>query len=132
VTRPGTRDALLAYAAAWRAGDVTALLDAYADDVAFHYFGATDLAGDHVGKDAAVAAMAQTASRAKRELVEIVDVLAGDVLGSIVVVERFTREGVGTAEVRRTAVYRVGDDGRIVECWMLDEDPALMDRFWAP
>ena len=69
---------------------MTALLAAYADDAVFHDFGSTDLAGTHVGKDACVAAMAQTASRAHLELVEI------------------------------------------VECWMLDEDQALMDRLWAP
>jgi len=124
--------ALQRYAQAWREGDLQALLDAYADDAVFHYFGATDVAGDHVGKEAAVAAMVQTATRAQRELVEIVDVLAGERLGTIVVVERFTREGVGSDEVRRTAVYRIDDDGLIGECWILDEDQRLMDRYFAP
>jgi ketosteroid isomerase-like protein len=104
------------------------VLGAYAADVVFHYFGATDLAGTHVGKDAAVAAMATASTRAARELLEVIDVLAGDRLGSIVVRERLSREGE-VAEVRRVFVYRV--EGRaIVECWVLDEDPALIDRLW--
>lgn len=51
------RAALRSYAEAWRAGDLTRLLDAYDEDVVFHYFGESDLAGDHIGKSAAVSAM---------------------------------------------------------------------------
>ena len=129
-TSEETRTVLEAYAAAWRAGDVEALLGSYADDVVFHYFGATDLAGSHHVKDDAVAAMLQASTRAARELVEVLDVLVGEHLGALVVVERFTR-GERTAEVRRTAQYRV-EGGKIAECWILDEDQALVDRFWAP
>ena len=124
-----TRTVLERYLEAWRAADLDALLGAYADDVVFHYFGATDLAGAHHGKDAAVAAMVSASTRATRELVEVVDLLVGDVLGTLVVVERITR-GDLTAELRRVLVYRV-EGGLIVECWVLDEDQALVDRFWA-
>jgi hypothetical protein len=71
--------------------------------------------------------------RASRELVEVLDVLAGDALGSVVAVERFARldAGIDAVDVRRVFLYRVAADGRIVEVWMLDEDQALMDRLWA-
>jgi hypothetical protein len=118
------------YAERWLAGDIDALLGTYADDVVFHYFGTTDLAGAHVGRDAAVERMVVASTRAPRQLVEIVDVLVGEVLGTIVAVERLERDGE-VATVRRVLVYRV-EAGKIVECWVLDEDQALIDRFWRP
>jgi ketosteroid isomerase-like protein len=125
-----TRATLDQYAQAWREGDLTRMFDAYADDVVFHYSGETDLAGDHVGKDAAVEAMIAASTRATRTLVEIVDVLAGDRLGAIVAIERFERDG-RSADVQRVLLYRV-DGGRIEECWLYDADQPLIDGFWAP
>lgn len=127
-TAADTLATLQRYVESWRGGDVDALLDTYADDVVFHYFGGSDQAGDHVGKPAAVEAMIAVSARASRRLVEVVDVLAGDQLGSIVAVEELTRDDE-VVTVRRVLVYRV-DAGRIVECWVLDEDQALIDRFW--
>ena len=124
-----TRSTLEAYAKAWEDGDLGAIFAAYADDVVFHYFGATDLAGTHVG-DAALAAMAQASVRSIRTLLEVVDVLDGPELGALVVRERFERDG-RTEEVRRVLLYRVVDD-QIAECWLYDEDQALVDEFWAP
>ncbi len=123
-----TRATLLRYAEAWRNGDVVELLDTYADDVVFHYFGASDLAGDHVGKEAAVAAMLEASTRSARTLVEVVDVLSGDHLGAIVAVERFER-GDDIAEVQRVLLYRVEGD-HFVECWLYDSDQPQIDRFW--
>ena len=127
-----THSTLLAYADAWRAGDIDRILTFYADDVVFHYFGSSEIAGTHVGREASVAAMARTASRASRKLLAVTDVLAGEALGSIVAVEEFARPDIGIepVEVRRVFVYRVGTAGQIVECWVLDEDQALMDQLW--
>ena len=125
-----TRATLNDYAAAWRAGDLTRMFDAYDDDVVFHYSGETDLAGDHVGKDAAVQAMIAASTRATRTLVDIVDVLVGERLGAIVAIERFERDGE-SADVQRVLLYRV-DGGRIVECWLYDSDQRQIDRFWMP
>jgi hypothetical protein len=115
---------------AWQDGDLEGLLGAYADDVVFHYFGTTDVAGAHVGKAAAVEAMVTVSTRAQRELLEVVDVLVGDELGALVVRERLVR-GEDEADVRRVLVYRVEGE-QIVECWLHDEDQALIDRFWRP
>ena len=127
-----THATLVAYADAWRAGDIERILAFYADDVVFHYFGSSEIAGTHVGKEASVAAMARTASRPSRKLVAVTDVLAGEALGSIVAIEEFARPDIGIPplQVRRVFVYRVGAGGQIVECWVLDEDQALMDRLW--
>jgi len=131
--REVTRSTLEAYVDAWRAGKTEDVLAAFADDVVFHYFGTSDIAGTHVGKDASVAAMRKTMLRASRELVEVLDVLVGDALGSLVAVERFARPdaGIESVDLRRVFLYRVAPDGRIVEVWILDENQALMDRLWA-
>jgi ketosteroid isomerase-like protein len=123
-----TRATLQRYADAWAGGDVDTVFGSYADDIVFHYSGSTDLAGDHVGKDAAVTAMIAASTRCERELLEILDVLAGSRFGALVVRERLSRDG-DVAEVRRTLVFRVEAD-QLVECWLLDEDQALIDRFW--
>lgn len=120
---------LQAYADGWVAGSAT-LFDAYAGDCTFHYFGTTDLAGTHEGKDACLTAMLRASARAARSELEIVDVLAGAATGAIVVRERLTRDDESHV-VQRTLRYRVAG-GRIVECWLLDEDQALVDRLWRP
>jgi len=74
--------------------------------------------------------MIAVSTRAPRTLLEIVDVLAGDSLGAIVVRERLERDGE-SHDVERVARYRVVD-GRIAECWILDEDQALIDHLWRP
>lgn len=118
------------YAQAWLDGDLEGVMASYADDTVFHYAGTTDLAGDHVGLDAAMTAMITASSRAGRELLEVVDVLAGHDLGALVVRERLSRNGE-SADLRRVLVYRV-DAGLIAECWLHDQDQRLVDRFWAP
>ena len=123
----GTRAVLEAYARDWLAGAPT-LFDAYADDCTFHYFGTTDLAGTHRGKDACLTAMLGASVRATRSELEVVDVLAGDATGAIVVRERLTRDDESHV-VQRTLRYVVAE-GRIVECWLLDEDQALIDHLW--
>lgn len=125
-----TADVLHRYAQAWSAGDLTAILDAYADDVVFHYFGTHDHAGTHVGRHAAVTAMAAVSAKAARTLIAITDVLVGsDDLGAILAVERLERDGAAV-EIHRAFHYRVAE-GRIAECWVYDQDQRLVDRFLA-
>lgn len=129
-TADETRAAIRSYADDWWAKDPD-LFDHYADDAVFHYAGTTDLAGSHVGKDACLTAMITARLRAQSELLEIVDVLGGDEVGALIVRERLERDDE-SHEVRRTLVYRADDDGRLVECWLLDEDQVLIDRLWRP
>ena len=48
---------------------------------------------------------------------------------AIVVRESFHRDGA-MAELERTLVYTIADD-RLFECWVYDQDQALVDRFLA-
>lgn len=51
------------YANAWRAGDLTAIFACYHDAFTLHYGGGSSLAGDHVGKAAALQTLAEVGQR---------------------------------------------------------------------
>lgn len=117
------------YADAWSAGDLSAILACYHDDFTLHYGGVSSLAGDHVGKPKALQVLAEVSRRTSRKLLGVVDVLAGPQRAAIIARESFTRYGE-TIEIERTLVYTVVD-GLLHECWVLDRDQALVDRFLA-
>ncbi|WP_332774859.1 nuclear transport factor 2 family protein [Polaromonas sp.] len=117
------------YADAWVANDLKAIFDCYHDEVVFHYFGRSPLAGTHRGKPACLALLKQVRERTQRQLIEIKDVLAGEQFGLIVAVERFERDGQAT-QLERLLRYRVRD-GKLSECWIYDEDQRLVDEYWA-
>ena len=123
------RRAVSGYAAAWLAGDRQAMLASYHDDFTLHYFGRNPLAGIHRGKPAALAILAEVTRRSKRKLSGIVDVMAGPERGALLVREMFQRDGK-TAEVERLLVYSVRDE-LLWQCWVYDQDQALVDAFLA-
>ena len=110
------------YAVAWRDGDLPAILDCYHDDITLHWFGANPLSGDHVGKGVALAALGEFTRRTGRGRPTIVATMAGPDRGAIV-----ARETLGDTEVERTLVFTVRD-GKLFECWVYDQDPAVVDR----
>jgi ketosteroid isomerase-like protein len=124
-----TRRAVSRYAAAWLAGDRQAMLASYHDDFTLHYFGRNPLAGMHQGKPAALAILAEVSRRTNRKLSGIVDIMTGPERGAILVRELFSRDEK-TAEVERLLVYSVRD-GLLWQCWVYDQDQALVDAFLA-
>lgn len=117
------------YADAWAASDVQAIVDSYHDEVVFHYFGRSPLAGTHRGKAACLAVLKQVREKTNRSLVSIRDVLAGEHFGVVIALERFERGGAAV-EIERMLKYRVRD-GKLAECWVYDEDQRLVDEYWA-
>lgn len=85
------------------------LIDAYSDDVVFHYFGESDVAGTYEGKEASVGALMTVSARAARTLIDVVDVLVGHELGAIVVHEQLSK-GTHEAVVQRVFLYRATPD----------------------
>lgn len=79
-------------------------------------------------QEASVGAMMAVSGRAKRTLIDIVDVLAGDEMGAVVVRERLSK-GTDESDVQRVILYRVADN-KIIEAWLHDQDQRLVDRFW--
>jgi uncharacterized protein len=117
------------YADAWAANDLRAIVDCYHDDVVFHYFGRSPLAGTHRGKAACLEILKQVREKTNRKLVSVKDVLAGEHFGLIVAVERFERNGT-SVQMERMLKYGVRD-GKLSECWVYDEDQRLVDEHWA-
>ncbi len=122
-----TRRVLRTYSTAWLAGDLDAVLASYHDDIELHYMGASPLAGSHVGRDAAFAALGQASLRTSRKLVAVEDVLVGETLGALIAVEDL---GEPPRRVRRVLLYRV-QDGKLRECWLFDEDQRFVDELWS-
>ncbi|ATA55072.1 ketosteroid isomerase [Variovorax boronicumulans] len=114
------------YAQAWAANDLKAIVDCYHDEVVFHYFGRSPLAGTHRGKAACLAVLKQVKERTNRRLVAIRDVLAGEHFGLIVAVEQFEHQG-RPVELERQLRYAV-KDGKLSECWIYDEDQRWVDE----
>lgn len=87
------------------------------------------MAGRHIGRDAALAVLAEATARTDRELVEVVDVLHGDRLGALVVIERL---GSGTdrreCNVSSSTGSRTGSSG---SAGLYDEDQAFVDVLWS-
>lgn len=118
-----------AYARAWEAGDAATLIGLYHDEFVLHYFGQSPLAGDHVGKPAALAALAKVQQLTNRKLIKVHDVLSGPGHGAVLAHERWERDGK-TLEVHRVLLYHVRD-GKLSECWLYDEDQRAVDEFWS-
>jgi ketosteroid isomerase-like protein len=118
-----------AYARAWEAGDVSTLVGLYHDEFVLHYFGRSPLAGDHVGKPAALAALAKVQQLTNRKLIQVHDVLSGSEHVALLAREQWTRDGK-TLDVRRVLVYHIRE-GKLSECWLYDEDQRSVDEFWS-
>jgi len=117
------------YAAAWVTNDLNAILDCYAVEFTLQYFGNNPFTGRHVGRDAAVAVLLEVGQRAPRTLVAVDEILAGPGSAAVVARELITVDDNPT-EIRRLFRYRVEGD-RFAECWLYEENQALIDRAWA-
>jgi uncharacterized protein len=122
------RAAVERYAAAWKSGDMAAIVACYHDDFTLHYFGRNALSGDHVGKAAALKTLAEFSVRTKRRLVSIVATLAGAERGAAI-----AREALGPNghEAERVLVYTV-KDSLLHECWVYDTDQRFIDELIGP
>jgi ketosteroid isomerase-like protein len=124
-------DTVQRYADAWAANDLETVIGLYHDDFVLHYFGESPLAGDHVGKEAAVTVLLAATLRSGRQLDAIEDVLAGSTFGAIVAREGIRQPGGDDLRViRRVFLYKVRD-GKLSECWLYDEDQRAIDELWS-
>jgi uncharacterized protein len=117
------------YADAWVANDLRAIVDCYHDEVIFHYFGRSPLAGTHRGKADCLAVLKQVREKTNRKLITVKDILTGTHFGLVVAVEQFERNGA-IVEIERMLRYSVRD-GKLSECWVYDQDQRLVDEYLA-
>ena len=120
------QDFIETYAEQWRTGQSARNLARYHEDFVLHYAGSHRLSGIYRGKAVALAAMRSFGEATGRKLVEIVETMAGRTHAGIVAREQF-HAAPGAPILRRVAVYRVVD-GWLHECWVYDDDQAMVDR----
>jgi len=117
------------YAEAWASGDAATVVGLYADDIVLHYFGQNPLAGDHVGKAAALTVLGKVSALTKRGTPEIHDVLGSDSHAAILAKEAWM-DGPTPITVNRVLVFHVRD-GQLSECWVYDEDQRMVDAIFS-
>lgn len=122
------RTAIERYAAAWAAGDMSAIVACYHAEFTLHYFGRNTLSGDHRGKPAALKTLSEFSARTGRRLKSILATMAGPERGAILARETIGPDGV---EIDRLLVYAVKDD-LLAECWVYDADQRFIDALIDP
>jgi len=124
-TTPGG-DVVARYATAWSCGDLMAAAACYHPDFTLRWFGRHALAGEHVGKAAALSALADFAFRTHRQRPAIIATLESNDRGMIIAQERLEHAS-RPLEVERVLVFELRD-GLLWRCAVYDQDQALMDQ----
>jgi uncharacterized protein len=114
------------YAELWVRGDTVSMVEYYNEDMKLHYFGRNGLAGVHEGKAAVLGILTEFSRRTDRALVRIVATMSGATRGAIIVQEMIGPD-VDRTSVERLFVYSLRN-GRFSECWVYDQDQALIDQ----
>jgi ketosteroid isomerase-like protein len=124
-------DVMRRYREAAGRGDFDAAFGMYAEDIVFRIPGNSAHAGEHTGREAAIAYInaARALSRDHEVELEVVDALVSEERFCLIVAERFHVDGAIT-EIRRANVYRVRGD-EIVEVWIFEADQDAADRLFA-
>ena len=125
------KDVMERYVAAARSRDLDTAFGHFADDIVFRIPGRSRYAGEHNGRDAAMAYIddAIALSREHEIEIEVVDALCSEDRFALIVIERFHLDG-RVVEVPRTNVYRVSGE-EIVEVWIFEGDQYAVDALMA-
>src|SRR4051812_35233281 len=120
-------DVMHRYVEAARSGDFDRAFGMFAEDIAFRVPGRSSHAGEHRGREAAMAyiSAARALSRDHDVQVDVIDALTSDDRFALLVGEHFHLDG-RRVEIRRANVYRVRGD-EIVEVWIFEGDQYEVD-----
>ena len=115
---------------AFNRGDVPALVDLFADDVVWHFPGASKLGGEHVGRDATLTALGGYGEASGGTLqANLIDIMASSDHVAGVANDTATKAG-RTLDVRSTVVFAMRD-GKVTEAWQYIDDVDALDAFLA-
>ena len=113
---------------AFNAGDVDTLVDLFAEDIVWHFPGTSKLAGEHVGRDAALTVLGAYGAASGGTLqANLVDLMAND--------DRVTGWANDTAIARgqsldvNSVVIFTMRDGKVTEGRQFVDDQAALDAF---
>lgn len=105
------------YLDAWRDGDLVAVLGSYHPELTLVWPGSHDLAGEHVGLDASLHALAALQERSGRRLLRVESIEVGHDEVGVEAVEQWT-----CGAVRRTLRFTTRD-GQIASCTVVEHEP---------
>ena len=112
-------------------GDVSGLLDLFADEAVWHVPGANAMSGDYHGRDEIIRFLRRTAELTGATYrVELLWVVADDEHVVAVYRAQGEREGGRSLEIEQALLVGV-EDGRWVDIRAQPLDPAEFDAFWA-
>ena len=115
---------------AFNQGDVDALVDLFAEDIVWHFPGTSKLAGDHIGRDATLAAIGGYGAASGTTLqANVVDVMASD--DHVTGWARDTAtNATGTLDINSLVVFTLRD-GKVTDALHVVDDQAALDAFLA-
>jgi ketosteroid isomerase-like protein len=116
---------------AWEAvatGDIDALQEVWADDIAWHVTGTNPWTGTHVGRDAICEYLADVGEIGEAYDTRLEDMLVSE--GRVAFVCHVTaRRGGKTVETQQILMARIEAD-KIAEVWTVPLDPSAFDGFF--
>lgn len=116
--------------AAFNRGDIDALVELFDEDIVWHFPGTSKLAGDHIGRDATLAAIGEYGAASGGTLQATpVDVMASD--DHVTGWARDTASTKGrTLDINSVVIFTMRD-GKVTEALHIVDDPAALDAFLA-
>ncbi len=116
--------------AAFAAGDLDAVLAIFADDIAWHVSGQSQISGDYHGHKEVMGFFGKILEITGGTFrLDIHDVLANDTHGAVLVTAYGERPG-DTLEMREVHTWHLAG-GKATEFWAFAEDTAITDHFFS-
>jgi len=112
--------------AAFESGDVPAVMDLFADDIVWHIFGKSPLAGDYRGKPAVMEFFGKFLGMIDSQHTEVNDIVANDQQTVGMGTVTLKRKGL-TLEPKSTDLIHPDSEGRVKEFWRFSDDQAALD-----
>ena len=113
---------------AFNKGDVEALIDLFADDIVWHFPGTSKLAGEHVGRDAALGVLGAYGAASDGTLqANLVDIMASD--DNVTGWANDTATAGGRSLDINSVVIFTLRDGKVTEARHFFDDQAALDAF---
>jgi ketosteroid isomerase-like protein len=115
---------------AFNKGDIDALVDLFDEHVVWHFPGTSKLAGDHIGRDATLAAIGGYGAASGNTLqANVVDIMASD--DHVTGWARDTAtNAAGALDINSLVVFTMRD-GKVTDALHVVDDPAALDAFLA-
>ncbi len=112
--------------------DLPSVIELFSEDVVWHFWGRSPLAGDYKGRDAAFQMVARLQEIVGGTLrYDVHDVLGND--QHVAALTTGHSESASTDKelhIKEILLYNV-DDGKITEVWTFSEDQRVNDEFWS-